>query len=333
MKRILVFCAFSALTLAPAGASEARIDWSGYVEGRYQQRERPAGKETFTLNRSRIGFKAAPVPDWIAVIRLAPEAFNNGSGLRQAYVEHAPWDGVWLRAGQFTVPSTRENAISSADLDFVNRARTITEFFFSPDALDIGAAAGAARQLELAIPAPVRLEAEAGLVNGSGANRGDDTQNKTAVGRVHARWPWLTLGGSFFAGDRLAVSTGAPVAQERYSAELAIGPENRCLRAELWHARDDATPRRSIFVSAFSDVPMAKQWRLGARWERLDPDTRVSGEEFTTVSGVVHYWPNDSVRLSFQWNHLNERFEREQVIAQVHVRFAATSFVGLQKQN
>lgn len=212
------------------------------------------------------------------------------------------------------MPTSRENRISSADLDFVNRSATILQLYRNePEGSDIG----------LGIRAQGRLwEAGGAIVNGAGPNTSDDTNGKALVGRMGMHYGDLGIAAYGYNGDQMG--TLGVVTKNRWGGDLAIGREGQMLRAEFHRAQDESAHSRGWFVQAdlllsIFSVEAYRKWawlqkihpRL--RVESFDPDIDAIGNRQTITNLALEIRPSPSASLIAQYDWIREEDPNQQI--------------------
>ncbi|MBI4369180.1 MAG: hypothetical protein HY547_03005 [Elusimicrobia bacterium] len=317
----------SIMPLRSETASTGTLRFSGHLIARYVTDENAGTADSISIKRAFLASSYAAGPSVSIHVRaLLNKLYDQREGLSHAFIDWKTPLGS-LEFGQILMPTSRENMISSADLDFTSRAATILQLYsHEPEGADIGVKwrwSGS------------HWEAAAALVNGAGPNTTDDTTKKTAVGRVGLRGGDIGIAAYGYGGDEMGAS--GPVTKNRWGGELALGREGQGIRVEYHRGQDESVHSRGWFVQAdlilgiFSNEAYRKwSWlqkiRPMARVESYDPDINTFLNRQTTTSLALHILPNPQLRLSLQqdWVHeedINNQTNNDLFTLQAQARF------------
>lgn len=117
--------------------------------------------------------------------------------LLDAFVTHKLTDALSFRIGQFKTPYGTDNLIGNAKIAFMNRP------YLKSDASPAFRDQGVVLTYDHS-----RFEATAGMLNGSGMNKGDTNNNKSMALRVVGKvLPHLNISGNYYTGKNNPVDT------------------------------------------------------------------------------------------------------------------------------
>jgi phosphate-selective porin len=247
-----------------------RLRVSGWAQTRYSDAAGTTG--SFELRRARLNLRG-DISDKIAY-RLQAD-FVRSPVLLDAYVDvnHLSW--ARLRVGQFKVPFSYENLMSSRELLTVERSLPVLTLVPGRDTGNNGRDIGfrAEGSIVRGDGKPL-FDYTVGIFNGAGINRRDDNHRKDGAVRVvvHAA-PGLQLAGSYYNGE-----TGtAQVDRERAAAEFSFQRGNWTVRGEyLWSRDGSVHARGSYTMAAYRFRP---QWEAVFRFEEIDPRRLVKHDD------------------------------------------------------
>ena len=152
-----------------------------------------------------------------------------------------------LRAGQFKVPFSQENLLSSSDLDVINRSQVEEKLCPGRDIGSQGRDVGAMVFGKWSI-----VEYQAGLFNGSGINKADTNDQKDLGGRVVVHpIESLSVGVAYYNG-RLRPDPESPTVirdtAHRTGLEFAFAQSSVSLRGECMFSKDDQMSRNGWYL-------------------------------------------------------------------------------------
>lgn len=302
-----------------ANAAEKTIDIKGYLQTMYSvpddNNRTPANKRlisSFSIKTARIVFSGKAGPDWSYTFML--------DGIRQPAIMDAYLDfsrekllpepfAFKFRAGQFKVPFSAESLVPDADLDTVNRAQAVDALAPGRDYGTKGRDTGASLQVTASPWGRKNLiDATVGGFNGEGANAADKNKHKGfAVRAVLNPAGFLSLGGSYYDGNRFSTSTVA----DRLGAEAALSFGPASLKGEYILGRDGAVRREGWYAQAGAFL-LPKILQAVAKYDVYDPDVKRSNaassasEVKTAVAALgVNWYFNEGMRLQadYEWKY------------------------------
>lgn len=282
---------------------------NGYTQIRYQFFEDvPAGIDGFDVRRVRLDLKGDLGNGFD--YRLQPEFAGSSAKLLDAAVGYEVGTYLKFTTGQFKIPFSQENLISSASLDTINRSQVVEaltarskDIIGNQNGRDIGIKAGG-NLLEVSDVG--LLEYALGVFNGQGINTTDLNEQKDYVGRLVLHpFKDLSLGGSYYAG-RYALSgfTGSSYERARVGAELAYVHDPFSLKAEYIRGRDGSkkglTKKEGWYAQAgFFILPKILQGVL--KYDIFDPDLNVSNNSTTVYTIGVNAFYEKWAKLQINY--------------------------------
>lgn len=302
-----------------ANAAEKTIDIKGYLQTMYSvpddNNRTPANKRltsSFSIKTARIVFSGKAGPDWSYTFML--------DGIRQPAIMDAFLDfsrekvlpepfAFKFRAGQFKVPFSAENLVPDADLETVNRAQAVDALAPGRDYGTKGRDTGASLQLTASPWGRKNLfDATIGGFNGEGANAADKNKHKGFAARaVLNPTGFLSLGGSYYDGNRFSTSTVA----DRLGADATLKFGGAYLQGEYILGRDGAVRKEGWYAQAGVFI-LPKVLQTVVKYDVYDPAVKKSNaassaaEKKTAVTTlVVNWYFSEGLRLQtdYEWKY------------------------------
>jgi len=180
--------------------------------------------------------------------------------------------------GQFKVPFSQENLISSRDLIPIERSLVVNNLVPGRDTGNNGRDIGVqlAGSLVRASGKPL-VDYSVGFFNGAGINRRDDNRRKDGAVRVVAH----PFSGFSVAGDYYNGATGATSLQkERAGFELAYARKLFSFRGEYIWGHDGAL-RKNGWYSQFV-YRLGEKWQTFFRFDNFDPNRQTKNNATNT---------------------------------------------------
>ncbi|MCJ7679722.1 MAG: OprO/OprP family phosphate-selective porin [Candidatus Aminicenantes bacterium] len=257
---------------AEAKDSTPVLQWSGYGHVQYDSVEGSA--DSFRIRRARVAARWTILENLRCKILV--ETVQNPI-LLDFQLDWKWNDAAALRLGQFKVPFSMENLLSSSDLDTVNRSNTVEKLCpgrqNGAKGRDIGAAlTGGLSQFQYTVA----------LFNGSGINRVDTDSRKDISARlVYSPSSRLVVGLSYYNGEDPFFGTNSDMS--RTGLELALELENLFLRGEAILGQDSGIDRLGWYVMTGLDL-LENKLRVIARYDRLDWNTEIPADSLDTIT-------------------------------------------------
>jgi len=270
---------------------------SGYGQVRWTSL--PGAGSTFQLRRARISLDGGIHK--IASYKIQVEALNTAS-LLDAYLQFKPADYANLTFGQFKIPFSQENLISSSDLLTIERSQVVNSLVPGRDNGSNGRDIGADVSGSYGFSRSAGVDYALGVFNGAGIDRKDDNNRKDFAARLAIR----PFGGLSFAGDYYNGAAGAgEIERDRHGAEIAYRYHPLTLQGEFIWGQDGAIHEQGWYGLA--------AWRFSTKWEGVfrtdafDPDrSKANNMTSTYITGFNWYF---ATHLKWQ---LNEGAQNQQ---------------------
>lgn len=305
--------------LQPVVDALAKIKLSGYIQGRYENRQdsidglnaagKPGTTSQFLVRRGRLKSTYA---GQYAEFMLQLDAASSGVSLKDAEATLIePWTGLGLRltAGQFKWPFGYEVLQSSGNREMPERARVIRVLF--PGERDRGVRFQGSWNV---------LRLSAALVNGNGTtdaiySGNDQNGYKDLVGRLAVDLDWLVVGVSGYTGKGLATklaSGSTPLSIAKYTKQR-IGADVQvyfdvpsvgglALKGELISAKEPGdVSALGWYVLAVQNV--GEHLGVFARLDSYDPDTNKDTNAITTIGGGAHWFFSGNLKGTAVYEH------------------------------
>ncbi len=288
---------------------------SGYAQVRYQYPEHATAG--FDIHRARLDF-SGNVADSIDY-KLQPAFEGSAAKLLDAYVDYMAGDYLKFTAGQFKIPFSRENLISSRYLATINRSQIVEalvarskDIIGNQNGRDIGIGAGGDF---LMLNDTYFFEYAIAVLNGQGIDTMDLNDQKDFDGRllIHPI-RGLSLGGDYYSG-RYALSnvTGSSYERTRVGAELAYVHDPVSVEAEFIRGRDGyrsgsgraLVRRQGWYVQGtYFMLQHHLQWVL--KYDTYNPDIK-TGDTSTIYTIGMNWYFTTMTRLQIDYEIRNVR--------------------------
>jgi hypothetical protein len=235
--------------------------------------------------------------------------FGPNSGLHELYGEWLPTNALNIRFGQYKIPFSIENPMSSTRIETVYSSRSTTAMSGSsgdfnqygvagPDGQSGSAKSGRDAGLQLSGKLFkkdnfFRLEYYTGLFNGTGYNTKDNNNHKDFIGTAYYQpINGLRIGGSIYSGKLNYAVNGQPATNHVRNVWTA-GAEYRSryfyARSEYFSANNGGLKRRGYYGSAVWKF-FPDKWEVLGKYDFYDKDTAVSQNEARDITAGVNYY-------------------------------------------
>jgi phosphate-selective porin len=274
----------------------------------------------FDVPRMRVSFSGGAFKPWLKYefqFEFSRTSGESSSKIKDAVIEIRPVDRTYrFKFGQFKAPFGLQQLTSSGRQQFVDRAITDSKFVPGRDMGMMVASrfAGGA------------FGADAGVFNGAGESRRQNTRAHLWVGRVYYQ-PWgeyrlsegssdagdqpvLHVGAGFRSGKQIQGRTTAGLFddadnQTAANVEFAYKTPRAFVTAEYFWMNDsqeNPTAARDITSHGFhaqaSYMMILKGLEAGLRYARITPDTSIDSADIDELRGVVgYYWYGHNLKL------------------------------------
>lgn len=239
------------------------IKLSGWVQTRWT--DAAGTTNPLELRRARVLVAGNLAPKW--AYRVQADLVRSPA-LLDARVDYnfAPW--ARFSAGQFKIPFSQENLISSRDMIPIERSLVGNSLVPGRDNASNGRDIGA--QLEgdfLRVGSQPLLGYSLAVFQGAGTNRRDDNRRKDVALRLTLRLlPGLSLIGNYYDG----ASGSDSIPKDRAGAELAYVQKAYSFRGEYIWGRDGVVHKRGGY--ALVSYRLLPKWEALLRFDRYEPN-------------------------------------------------------------
>ena len=276
--------------------TSSRIKLSGWAQARYTNAV--GTTNSLELRRARLAVEGNLVPKVAYKVQI--DAVKSPV-LLDARLDYAPRQYAKVTVGQFKIPFSQENLISSRDM--IPIERSLGGLLLVPgrdtgsNGRDIGAQLAGNIVRDDGRPL---FDYAVGVFNGAGINTRDDNRRKDAAARlvVHP-FAGLSLAGDYYNG-----ATGAKeLSKERAGVEFAYVHKPFTLQGEYIWGHDDAVRKYGWYTQfAYRFRP---KWEALARFDTYDPK-RHSGKDVTNTYLVgVNWYLSNWVKLQTNYGRVD----------------------------
>lgn len=222
--------------------------------------------------------------------------------LLDARLDYTPKPVAKLTIGQFKIPFSQENLISSRDLISIERSNVVNNLVPGRDTGNNGRDIGA--QLEGNFyrgDGKPLVDYSVGLFNGAGINRRDDNRRKD----IGARLVVHPLAGLSLAGDYYNGASGdKELSRERAGVEFAYVRKLYSLRGEyIWG--HDGVVRKYGWYSQFA-YRFRPKWEALAKFDTYDPQRHAGKDVTNTYLVGVNWYLSNWVKLQANYGLVDE---------------------------
>ncbi len=267
------------------------IKISGYTQLRYQFLEEDKKIDSFDIRRARLDIKGDVTERFD--YRLQTDFAGSSAKVLDATIGYKFNPYLKFTGGQFKIPFSQENLISSPKLETINRSQVVEalvargkDVIGNQNGRDIGIQVGGS---SLQSGDRYLLDYALGVFNGAGINTSDTNEQKDFVGRlVFHPLKGLDIGGSYYDGKGIWGTSSTGQNRDRIGGEFAYQYESLSLKSEYITGEDGATEKDGWYLQAgYFFIPKKLQGVL--KYDTYDPDTSV-GSDVTDVSTFGVNW-------------------------------------------
>ncbi len=301
------------------------IKISGYTQIRYRQDK--SINDTFDIRRARLDLKG----DITERFDYRTQVEFGGTSrpfLLDATIGYKVNPYLKLTAGQFKIPFSQENLISSSKLETTNRSQVVealvargSDVIGNQNGRDIGIQASGSLFTKEDYNL---LDYAFGIFNGSGINTSDKDDQKDCVGRLvyHPLMDW-SVGASYYNGYG---SWGTPLRKnnrDRVGGEFAYVHDLISLKGEYIRGNDGATEKDGWYLQAgYFFIP--QKFQAVFKFDTYDPDTKVRKNETDVFTLGGNWYFNKWAFLQVNYELKDERGKERNnnaLIAQLTLQF------------
>lgn len=279
-------------------AASSRIKLSGWVQTRWTNGVGTSNPLEIRRARFALDGNLAPKVGYrvqIDAVR-SPELLDARLDVNLSPYAH-------LTFGQFKIPFSQENLISSRDLISIERSQVGNSLVPGRDNGSNGRDIGA--QLEGNV---VRNNGRplfgysVGLFNGAGTNRRDDNRRKDVAGRLVV-YPLAHL---WIAGDYYNGASGPKeISRERAETEFAYVHKLYSLRGEYIWGHDGAVRKQGWYTQLA--YRFQEKWEGLLKFDNYDPDRRTPRDVMNTYLVGLNWLVKNGVKLQADYGVVNDK--------------------------
>lgn len=302
------------------------IKLSGYTQVRYRIRE--DNIDGFDIKRARLSFKGKISKQFS--YKLQTELGGSSQKLLDTELTFDLHPILKLCAGQFKIPFSQENLMSSSGLATINRSQVVEALTArSKDVL--GNQSGRDIGIKLSgsfskITDWSLFDYALGVYNGSGINTSDLNEQKDVVGRlvIHPVKN-IALGGSYYRGKYTIANALSKIDnRKRVGAEFTCTYSLISFMAEYIKGKDSSIEKAGWYVQAGCFfIPRKIQGIL--KYDTYDPNTDVSDNSTTVYTIGVNLFLDKKSKIQINYelkiNEQGTEKEYNPLIAQLQFAF------------
>jgi len=287
----------------PGGIDAMTLKLTGYAQVRYRQGD--DGNDSFDIRRARITLNSQMSKQ--LHFKLQTELGSSRQKLLDAEFILDLNPVIQLSAGQFKIPFSRENLMSSSKLETINRSQSVEALTARGEDV-LGNQNG--RDMGIKLSGSFRrgndrvlLDYAFGLCNGSGINTSDLNAHKDLVGRfVFHPLNNMTFGGSYYTGRyTLPDALDKTEKRERVGAEFVFKYSLVSVIAEYIEGNDGAIERAGGYAQvACVIIPQKLQGVL--KYDIFDSNLNVSHNSSTiyTIGLTVMFAEKSLIHINYE---------------------------------
>ncbi len=288
----------------PSSAPLLLPHFGGYVQLRYQLSDGDTSRiSSADIRRMRFSLAGRVTEPWSYFFQAD---FAASPRLLDAYIDYSPFRFLRVKAGQFKIPFSRENLMSSARLDFIDRSQVVESLVArsgdvagNQSGRDVGVQVGG----RLAgCDSTSSLEYAAGVFNGSGINVPDRNDAKDFCGRIVIQpVREIHVGVSYYDGFDVWGSPPVSGRRTRFGLEFDYADSPLEISGEYIGGNDGAISRRGGYLQAAYYVA-GRDLQIAARFDTYNPDVSMRDMISTDYVFGATYLIASNVRV--QGNYL-----------------------------
>jgi phosphate-selective porin len=279
---------------APAITASKSFKLTGYTQffGTIQE----TGVDSAAVRRARFSLSGEIIKNLKAKVAID---LVRSPVLVEVQLDAAFSEALNLRFGQFLVPFGVESAVSTADLDTINRSQPVDKLAPGRDVGTLG------RDVGVALTGKISLfDYTVGLFNGTGANKADTNDKKDFAGRLGVRpLDFLSVGASLYKGS-YNTAVGTPSNRRDRTgldAEATFG--DLSLKGEYVWAIDDATDKRGWFAQAGWFV-LPKTIQVLAKFDSFDKNVSAVSDRMSLYTFGLNWFFAERTKLQVNFESL-----------------------------
>lgn len=264
---------------------------NGYTQVEYDHLEKNV--DGFRIRRARLSLKGEILKN--IQYRLQVDAVKSPV-LLDADVEIRFNPRLRLRFGQFKVPFSSENLISSSALDTISRSLTVEKLCPGRDIRASG------RDIGISLNGRFSwAEYSLGIFNGSGINKADTNDRKDVAGRL-VLYPvsCLVLGLAHYRGGYSSEQHNPILVKNRTGLEIGFVRERLSVKGEYIFARDDETKKCGWYVQGgYYIIPEKIQTIV--RYDLFDKNKEIRGDQTEVTTLGLNWYFSKKTKLQVNY--------------------------------
>lgn len=309
------------------GLSNKQFSLSGYAHIRFQSFQEAGKVDGLDIRRARLDFRGQISPTWDYRLQLdlagTPKILDAVIGYK-----YRSWLNVSV--GQFKLPFSAENLITSTKLETIERSQ-VQEALVARSKDVIGNQNGRDLGIQLngslfKVEDRYVLEYSIGAFNGAGINASDNNESKDLSGRLLVRpTKNLELGGSYYNGFGKWGTPAEDQVRSRIGVEFSYTYRAFSLKGEFIEGIDGSVTKDGWFTQ-LSTFVYKKNVQLVVKYDTYDPNLDAEKKKDISVNYTfgVNLYANDQARL--QINYVNRieddlQINNDIIAAQLQIGF------------
>ncbi|MDI6783249.1 MAG: porin [bacterium] len=303
------------------------IKISGYTQIRYQALAEKDKNDSFDVRRARLDIKGDITERFD--YRFQGEFAGSSAKLLDATIGYKVNPDLKFTVGQFKVPFSQENLISSPKLETINRSQVVEalvargkDVIGNQNGRDIGVQASGSFKLR---DDRTLFDYAVGLFNGSGINTSDANDQKDFASRVVFHpIKGLDVGGSYYNGEgKWGKTTATNQNRDRVGVEFAYGTESLTLKGEYIAGKDGTTKKDGWYLlGGYYVIPKKVQGVV--KYDSYDPDTEASTDKSNVATLGANWYVAKWALLQLNYELKKEQgkeIDNNALLAQLTLQF------------
>ena len=274
---------------------------NGYIQVRYRDN---STDKTFDCRRARLALKGKL--GTLMRFKLQTELSGPSQKLLDAELMFPILQSVRFTAGQFKIPLSHENCLSSSELKTINRSQVVEaltargkDVSGNQNGRDIGIKLTG----EMIQFSDFRLiEYAIGLINGSGINTADRNTQKDMAGRIILHPSKNTgIGGSFYSGRFTPADARDRITdRDRQGVELTADISLLSVYSEYIRGKDASIKKEGWYIMTCIPLIQGKTEAV-LRYDTFDPDIDISGNAQSFYTLGINFPMDKKSRLQVNY--------------------------------
>lgn len=290
---------------------------NGYTQVRFQSGEDIT--DGFDIRRARLSLKGKLGKR--LTCRLQSEFGGTSQKLLDAELAYQITGFITIHAGQFKIPFSLENLISSGELATINRSQVVEAL--TARSKDVPGNQNG-RDVGMKVSANSKwIDFSIGVFNGSGINSTDINEKKDLVGRLVLNpFHFLSAGCSYYTG-RMTLSGIPDLAdRNRTGAEISWSWCGAVLCAEYIRGKDDTIEKSGWYVQAAYEI-LAKKLFGVLKYDvfNADLDQAETSASVITAGCTVMLDQRCKVQINYEIKSEDIKIDNNALLAQAQYGF------------